>query len=649
MNKGIGIVIGVLAVIISPDAGAQNTSKGVVKDIIQWKGSLQLSGEYSAYTPGYQNIPASYGYLHSNQEIAIEGIPFMGNVFLSSYQSSALNRYSFSFDSRALKQTIQERIEQKISKLEELPSINALQDKIEKIDQPVQYRTLNVLNEQLAKGEVDLESTSAYASIVQSQRQFARYNPNEYEKYEQYLQLKELDREAGYHKQLKMLEGQGIISASEKIWYNIDALQIGTATPYFSDLDLAGVPVKGYFAAYNAPYFYISATQGTTLPFSSGDSSMTFSRNIKAYKFGSGAVQNTHLHISYLHGEDQIDPTLNPGESNTVGGIDGRIQLFQRKLDVQARSYIGIHTDDVGAQSESYTVETDDITDIKGLGELLSKDVELNSSTTYGNAHHVQMHFQDKDLHVGSEWRRIDPGYHSMGLAYLQSDLQRIAMYLEKSILDKKIRLSGRVRMDEDNLNGSKPYTGRNISGLLRIQSYLKKSPQISLTYMPNFYSSRSSFSQDVRSQESHMFSIALAKSYKFLHMNQVTSGSLTYNVYNAGTSDFSSINTSLNQVISINKKLNTSVQAIYRQTNSSYYWTVRPLIRYRIANQGVVHISLRYGADYFQNTRYAFDAGTSLKINNKLIFGFSVTQNYYSQSGSIADLRIRSSLKATW
>jgi len=112
---------------------------------------------------------------------------------------------------------------------------------------------------------------------------------------------------------------------------------------------------------------------------------------------------------------------------------------------------------------------------------------------------------------------------------------------------------------------------------------------------------------------------------------------------------NFSSINTSLNQVIAINKKLNTSVQAIYRQTNSSYYWTVRPLIRYRIANQGVVHISLRYGADYFQNTRYAFDAGTSLKINNKLIFGFSITQNYYSQTSSISDLRIRSSLKATW
>ncbi|MBL4754700.1 MAG: DUF481 domain-containing protein, partial [Flavobacteriales bacterium] len=48
-------------------------------------------------------------------------------------------------------------------------------------------------------------------------------------------------------------------------------------------------------------------------------------------------------------------------------------------------------------------------------------------------------------------------------------------------------------------------------------------------------------------------------------------------------------------------------------------------------------------------NTRSAFDLGVNLNINKHLSFGLSATQNYYSQISRSNDLRLRTSLIASW
>ena len=654
MKYATRILLGFLVLTSSSISNAQEAPKVEIKDIVQLKGNLFMTGEFSNYTAEYNEIPANFGYLSSDQQITIKGIPFQGNLFLSSYQSSILNRYSFSYDSRALKQAIRERVAERISALQEIPSIEAMQQKIENLKDPSQYGQLRDLNEQMKDGSLTskvnpLAMDSDLEALLRSQQQLSRYNPGEYAQYEQYLQLKSLDKEIDYNKQLKMLEGEGIISSSEKIWYQFDALEIGTARPYFSDLNLGGVPIKGYYAAFSNPYFYLAATEGTTLPFSVQDSIKSFSRNLKAYKLGAGAVHTTHLHFSYLHGEDKLDPTLSSQESNTVGGIDGRLQLFERKLDIQVRSYIGVHTTDLGAQDELFTIDAEDITDVKVLGDILLKNNSLNSSTTSGNAHYISAKYVDSHLKIGGEFRRVDPNYHSMGLAYLRKDLQRTALSIEKSLFNNKLRISANARMDEDNLNGAKDYSATNINGLLRIHSYFAKLPYISLTYMPNFFNSANNDNSQPLSHETHMLSVASSKSYRFMQLNQMTWASVTYNFYDVNSGNFSSINTSLKQMMIINAKMQATLLLISRNTNSSYYWNARASVQYRFGKIGVVNLSQRYGVDYLQNTRSAFDLGVNLSINKHISFGLSATQNYYSQTNRLNDVRVRTSLKASW
>lgn len=639
------LALGSLALGVSYLGVAQDTGPLDIK----WSGRLDLTSEYSPYSPENQQIPSTYGYLSTNQQIVVEGIPFAADIFLSSYQASSLNRYSFSFDSRSLKQSIQERIEKRITELQAVPSIGALHERIEKLELPEQYYKLNELNNQIKSGDLNVEMNTEFTDLLKSQKQLARYNPKEYAEYEQYLQLKSLEKNDDYHKQLKWLESEGLISAGEKFWYQFDAIQLGTATPYFSNLDLAGIPVKGYFGAYSTPYFYIAATDGSTFRFASADNPLQYYRKLKAYKVGAGRVEGTHLHLSYLNAIDELSKSFLTAEDNSVAGIDGRIQLFKRKLDVQARSYIGIHTSDRDATSEGYTIAADDITSISGLGSWVARDITLNNSTTFGNAYHIIAEFKDKNLMVRGESRRVDPSYHSAGLAYLQKDLQRYALAIDKYLFKNRLRISASGRLDEDNLNGAKQYTGRNINGVLRIYSNFNKLPKIALTYMPNFYSSTPVLEGEIRYHKSQMFNLASSKSYKLAKLNHIISGTISYNFYNVSSNNFSSITSSVNQVTAINKKLKASLQIVYRQTNAYYYWTMRPSVQYLLAKRGVAHISLRYGEDHFQNSRYALDIGSKIKIKENLHFGLSVIQDFYSQSSTLSDFRVRTSLRATW
>jgi len=647
-------LLGFVVLTFSSISHAQEVQKADLEDVLQIKGNLSVIGEFSNYTAEYNEIPPNFGYLSSDQQLTIQGIPFQANLFLSSYQASSLNRYSISFDSRALKQAIKERVAQKISTLQEIPSIEAMQQKIEKLEEPSQYSQLRDLNEQMQDESLEsklipLAADSDYESLLRSQQQLSRYNPSEYAKYRQYLQLKALDSELDYGKQLKLLEGEGLISATEKIGHQFDAIELGTARPYFSDLDLAGVPVKGYYVAFSNPYIYVAATQGTTLPFSIQDSVKSFSRNLKGYKLGTGSAHSTHLHFSYLNGEDKIDPSLASQESNTVGGLDGRLQLFKQRLDVQGRSYISVHTTDLGAVDELFTITNEEITNLKAIGNFLIKNNGLNSSTTAGNAHFLSARYGNGDLKIDGEFRRVDPNYHSMGVAYMRKDLQRFALSIDKSLFKSKLRISVSAKIDEDNLNGAKEYSATNINGLFRVHANFSKLPPLSLTYTPNFFSSEHRSNKQPLKHESHMLSVTSSKSYRFLKLNQITRGSVSYNFYNVPGGNFSSVNTTLTQMIAINPKLQASILLIYRQTNSSNYWNTRSSLRYSFGKIGVAHFSQRFGVDFLQNTRSAFDLGVNLNINKHLSFGLSATQNYYSQISRSNDVRFRTSLIASW
>lgn len=647
MKKEIKLVLGFLT--LSAFSFLEAKGQQPPKGILQWKGNIDLISDYSTYSPAYQSIPASYQYLNSSQQLIIEGIPFQGYLFLSSYQGESLNRYSFSFDSEALRQTVEDRIEQRISSLQEIPSIKTIEQKLNNSADPENYRKLVEFNEQIRDSEMDMSVLGDYGSILKYQEQLSRYDPNEYAKYEQYLYLKSIEQNQGHRKDLKMIEAEGLINSGEALWYNFDAFQVGTTTPYFSDLNLAGVPVKGYYGAYSNRYLYLATANGTTLPFNLRDTMMSFSRNLQAYKFGSGNATNSHLHMSYVHGIDDELPTDNKRVANTIGGIDGRLKLFKGKLDLQVRTFLGVHTADMKAQSETNTITSDDISPIDGLGKWLSRDVELNSSTTFGNAHHFQMSINDKDLHIGAEYRRIDPNYRSVGLAYLQSDVKRMLFSAEKVVLNKQLRVKAQVRIDEDNLNSGKQSTSKNMNGVISVNSYFKKLPNVSLTYMPNTYTSESIYNGKVTSHKSHMLSLSSSKSYRLLNINQISSGSVTYNTSISPNTTFTSVNTSINQLVALNRKLSSSLQLVYRQTNASYYWSLMPLFRYTFTKRGAAHISFRYGEDYFQNTKYALNVGTQIKFNEKLIFHLSIIQNYYTLTNNISDLRVRASIRAIW
>jgi len=214
--------------------------------LVEWHGNISMLGQYSNYTPQNQYQPPEFYQISSSQTLTLAQIPFRGNVFLSSFNSTALNQISFSIDQQTLQNNIQKRVEAKINELEADNSIAAFDNKIKQsFPEENNYKNIDRYNTRLDKAKnVNVADAAQYQELMQAQDQLKKYDPEKYQDYRDYVKLKSLNERTDYQQNLKWLEQQNLINSYEQFWYNFNQVQLGTTRPYFSKYDLAGIPVN---------------------------------------------------------------------------------------------------------------------------------------------------------------------------------------------------------------------------------------------------------------------------------------------------------------------------------------------------------------------------------------------------------------------
>lgn len=76
------------------------------------------------------------------------------------------------------------------------------------------------------------------------------------------------------------------------------------------------------------------------------------------------------------------------------------------------------------------------------------------------------------DLRLGKvntrmEYRRIDPGYRSMGAYFMNNDLENLTITPSMSLFKRKLNLRGSIGVQHDNLRNTKRATSiRTISAI---------------------------------------------------------------------------------------------------------------------------------------------------------------------------------------
>ena len=142
---------------------------------------------------------------------------------------------------------------------------------------------------------------------------------------------------------------------------------------------------------------------------------------------------------------------------NLVIDVQCKIPLFLKGLTLENESAISYYTNDV-----STTLRTDNLLKKSiPLWGILNNFTTLNATSQYYTASSSKLNYANKKgLNTYLQYSRIDPNYQSMGLNYIQGDIQNVLVGMGISVFHSKVRLGGSIGRQNNNLNNS----GRSLS-----------------------------------------------------------------------------------------------------------------------------------------------------------------------------------------
>ncbi|PCH98976.1 MAG: hypothetical protein COB85_00915 [Bacteroidetes bacterium] len=637
-----------MVIVLCTEADGQSSKS----DQINWHGSLSVDGQYSAYAPTFQEIPSSYLFLSSSQTLTVAQIPIQARVFLSSFNSRTMNQLTFSIDHAQMEQSIRKRIDEKANDLKTIPSVNAFDQQInEQHNNANAYEDIYKINNKLEEGKkINPDLLTEYDKTLESQEQLQKYDPNSYGDYEQYVKLKTLDGKDNLRNDMKWLEDNKIVNSYERFWYSFESIQIGTTHPFLSKYVLSSIPVNGYyFSIYNRGLF-LAATNGLAVPYQNRLSNPGFTRQVKAYKGGIGNTKTSHLHIIYMNAKDNKIIDSIAAMANSVAGIESGFFLFDKRIAIKLGAYGDVITTDIENSDQFFAPNFDEVVANVKISNWIADEVNSNSTTSYDYAYDFQLKYKgDQGTRAKFGIEHVEPGYQSLGLSYLQRDIHRYRLELSQPLFNRKIRVSAKIRYDQDNLNGAKSNQSTNFNGILKINTAFRGKPKIGIYYMPNIYQSANNESREKFIHQSHNLNILLSHSYNIGRMPSFSNFTATYHNYQIGKYYMHSVSSLLYQQINVNSKIAIGIRAIYRGAPDLYYWSVEPDLLFRFKGMNSITISMRYGSDHLGNEKMGVNASLSLRIIKRIFWRTTLMENYYSTVTGVNDLMIRTSIVARW
>ncbi len=190
----------------------------------------------------------------------------------------------------------------------------------------------------------------------------------------------------------------------------------------------------------------------------------SFSRKGLAVKIGFGTDRN-HFDLIALKAKDNpysiespdISAAIHP-EENLVLGISTQFYLVKNiryKLDLVASVFSRDITKD--------SVEVDSFPFKETLFAIYTP--RINTKVSF--AGETKLEYKTSKFSAGIKYKRVDPGYQSMGTYYFQSDIEQYLFNIGFSALNSKLRLRASAGIQSDNVRKNRASkTSRKIGNL---------------------------------------------------------------------------------------------------------------------------------------------------------------------------------------
>jgi len=243
---------------------------------------------------------------------------------------------------------------------------------------------------------------------------------------------------------------------------------IGYRSVNFSNFTMAGHSFLGGGLELNPGLFRFGFVYGrfkkSAVAFEQAiDTTQTLTRKGYGTKIGVGSEKN-YVDLIFLRIRDDSTSVLqpqsqsfSPAEENAVTGINTRI-TFSRTLFFESEVAASIYTTDISAPGF-------DVDDSSPLLQKATGVMNVNQSSELLTAMRASLNFRAKAFSTRLEYRRIDPGYRSMGAYFMNNDIENFTVAPSFSLFNRKLNLRGSIGLQRDNLRNAKRATSlRTIS-----------------------------------------------------------------------------------------------------------------------------------------------------------------------------------------
>jgi hypothetical protein len=196
----------------------------------------------------------------------------------------------------------------------------------------------------------------------------------------------------------------------------------------------------------------------------------TFERKGFAVKLGVGSDKN-HVDFTVLKAKDDETSVAyfsrqsqsRPAE-NVALGIATRFQLGKHvswTIDVAG----SVYNRDVTSRRLVDFIDSNQLVKYQSYIDFAERIIPLKASSQFVTAGETGLNFQFKPLSLGLKYRRIDPEYKSMGIFYIQNDLEQYTVNPNLRLFKNRVFLSGSVGLQKNNLDGKRLYRSERFIG----------------------------------------------------------------------------------------------------------------------------------------------------------------------------------------
>lgn len=349
----------------------------------------------------------------------------------------------------------------------------------------------------------------------------------------------------------------------------VSSIGIGASNPYFTRFTLNAVSISGVNLALNPGGFYFAASGGRNRrgveP--EGDYTGEYERNLYAVKTGLGSPYGSHLHLCMLYGKDENgsireDSTfrITPSE-NWVTSLDLGTVMFDGKFRFNGEIAGSVLTRD----TRSPGIESDQVP------QWLMDFSGVNISSGFGWAIDLSSSVRFSENMLSASFKRVEPGFESMGSPYLRSDEVSIETRADRYFMSRQMSGGLWYRWKSDNLMDSKSFTtSENVYGI-RAGFLFEDLPRIYISYSPSFTEMQDSSSSRI---ETSMISISAnyRRDIADLDVNSSAAFTIYDNSVGSGSSEYSSMNAVLRETVSLEFPLTISGCFSTRRTRTGSY-----------------------------------------------------------------------------